>query len=332
VRRFGRSLVEMGPSGSLGTSSMAITILQALFLVECWGEGARFDATLTLGKLDAFLGPRDVRRLANLLPNESKFVQAAKRDRTPWYAPQVSVSTDDFFAAMGAKRIESIDASRFEGATIEQDLNEALPAHLHSQFDVVVDAGTLEHVFNVPMALKNAMEALKVGGHFVGVLPANNWCGHGFYQFSAEFFHRAFSAENGFEISRLLVAPVYAMGKWIDGPTFEVSDPAKIRERVEIRSKMTTSFLVQARKIREERVFHRWPQQSDYAALWMQGPQQQRRENVGTKVQEALFKAPRMMIGKIGGIGRVLKRVRAQRVWTGQCRANTALKLHEWDG
>jgi hypothetical protein len=58
-----------------------------------------------------------------------------------------------------------MDASDFEGVMILQDLNEPLAARLHSQHDAVVDTGTLEHVFNVPKACKNVMDALKVSGH-----------------------------------------------------------------------------------------------------------------------------------------------------------------------
>lgn len=44
---------------------------------------------------------------------------------------------------------------------------------MHSKYDAVLDAGTPEHVFNVPAAFKNVMDALKVGGHFFGTLSAN---------------------------------------------------------------------------------------------------------------------------------------------------------------
>jgi len=72
------------------------------------------------------------------------------------------------------------------------------------------------------------MDALKVGGHFFAGLPANNGRGHGFYQFSAEFFYRVFSEENGFQMRELFVAPVWSAGKWLDGSAFEVFDPKEM--------------------------------------------------------------------------------------------------------
>jgi SAM-dependent methyltransferase len=307
---------------------MAITILQALFLAESWREGAHFDSTLTLGRLDCFMSPRDVRRLATLLPSESKFVETAGRGEKP--------HTDDLFKAMGARRVDAMDASGFEGAAILQDLNEPLAGHLHSQFDAVVDGGTLEHVFNVPVAFKNVMDALKVGGHFFAALPANNFCGHGFYQFGADLFYRVFSEENGFELRKLFVAPAYVAGKWVDGPAFEVSDPKEVRDRVQIEGKRMMVFLVQAQKMRQEAVFAKWPQQSDYAAAWSQGPAAHRRKagesasTTETTMMQSAAKACRRILGRIGGVRRLSERIMERRFWSRQCLQNSALRPHKW--
>ena len=180
--------------------------------------------------------------------------------------------SDDLFTAMGARRVDAMDVSDFEGAAILQDLNEPLAAYLHSQFDAVIDEAHSSMFSTSPVAFKNVMDALKVGGHFFAALPANNLCGHGFYQFRAEFFYRVFSEQNGFELRKLFVAPAYIAGKWLDGPAFEVSDPKKVRDRVQIEGKRMMLFLVQAQKMKQEAVFAKWPQQSDYLASWSQGP------------------------------------------------------------
>jgi hypothetical protein len=302
---------------------MGVTILNALFFAECWREGARFDSTLTLGRLHSFMWSRDLQRITRLLPSKSKFVESVKRGEVPQYV-------DDLFTAMGARRIDAMDASDFEGAAILQDLNEPLAAHLHSQYDAVVDTGTIEHVFNTPMACKNVMDALKVGGHFFAGLPANNYCGHGFYQFSAEFFYRVFSAENGFEMRKLFVAPAYVAAKWLDGPVFEVSDPKEVRGRVEIEGKRKMVFLVQAQKVRQEAAFARWPQQSDYSATWSQGSADQLRKGGETRMLQSAAEAYGRIMGRIKSIGRLSERIRERRVWTRQCLGNSALKPHKW--
>jgi hypothetical protein len=62
---------------------MAVTILNTLFLAECWREGARFDYTLMLGRLDCFMWSRDLQRIARLIPNKSEFVESVKRGEVP---------------------------------------------------------------------------------------------------------------------------------------------------------------------------------------------------------------------------------------------------------
>jgi hypothetical protein len=59
-------------------------------------------------------------------------------------------------ALLGADEIISIDASGYENATIIHDMNE--PAEdLAEQFDLVIDGGSLEHIFNFPVAILNVM-------------------------------------------------------------------------------------------------------------------------------------------------------------------------------
>jgi SAM-dependent methyltransferase len=302
---------------------MAVSILQALFLVESWREGAHFDSTLTLGRLGHLMSRRDLKRLARSLPKESEFVQMVERGDVPRYS-------DDLFKAMGAIRVDAMDASGFEGATILQDLNEPLAPQLNCRFDAVIDSGTLEHVFNIPGAFKNVMDSLKVGGHFFGGLPANNWCGHGFYQFSAEFFYRVFSEQNGFQMQKLFVAPASIAGKWLDGPAFEVSDPKEMKERVEIEGKGLISFLVQAQKLRHEVVFAKWPQQSDYLAAWARGSAGQRAQSAKPTILQYAGKAYRKITTQIGAVGRVAELSKERRIWTRQCLGNSALKRHNW--
>ena len=47
----------------------------------------------------------------------------------------------------GARKVESIDNSTYEGATYIHDMNKVIPDKFHCSYDTVIDAGTLEHVF-----------------------------------------------------------------------------------------------------------------------------------------------------------------------------------------
>jgi SAM-dependent methyltransferase len=186
---------------------------------------------------------------------------------------------DDWLLAAGATSVEAMDHSNFEGATVIHNLNEPLAPALHGQFDTVIDAGTLEHIFNVPLALSTYLQLLKPGGRLVLVTVANNCCGHGFYQFSPEFFFRVFSEENGCRLEALQMAEdqivVPRIGKFqpvvnLPGRVYTVTDPNSIGQRVELMNRRQTTIMVDVIKTRECPLFSKPPQQSDYAAAWTQ--------------------------------------------------------------
>ena len=111
---------------------------------------------------------------------------------------------DELLVHLGATEVHSFDVSAYEGPTHLHDMNTAVPEALKGQYSMVLDGGTLEHVFNFPVAIRNCMEMVRIGGHYVGIVPANNWMGHGFYQFSPELYCGIFTRENGFELVSLV--------------------------------------------------------------------------------------------------------------------------------
>jgi SAM-dependent methyltransferase len=157
----------------------------------------------------------------------------------------------------------SLDASAFEGAEIVHDLNQPVGENLKQRFDVVYDGGTLEHVFNFPVALQNCMEMVREGGRFITHTCANNWCGHGFYQFSPELFYSVFCEDNGFEVERMIVHAVGPYGRW-----YEVANPSEIFSRIELITFYPVQMLVQARRVKIVPIFAKTPQQSDYVTRW----------------------------------------------------------------
>lgn len=171
--------------------------------------------------------------------------------------------SEPFFALLGARTIESVDASSYESATHVHDMNLPVPSNLRERYTVVHDGGTLEHVFNITQALRNCMEMVKLGGHFTQVNVANNYMGHGFWQFSPEMIYRAFSAANGFRIEAVLLHEVVPRGPW-----YIVRDPEQVRRRVELCNRRPTYILTIARRVAVVDIFSSPPQQSDYVAAW----------------------------------------------------------------
>ncbi len=121
-------------------------------------------------------------------------------------------------------------------------MNLPIADHLRNRFTVVYDGGTLEHVFNVPQALKNCMEMIRVDGYFMQVNVANNFMGHGFWQFSPELLFRVFSEKNGYEVQAILLHEVVTNGGW-----YLVSDPDHIGQPVELCNSVPTYILTIAK-------------------------------------------------------------------------------------
>jgi hypothetical protein len=218
-------------------------------------QSVDYSATATLGRMDLHVGPRD---LAALLRDfDVQIGEAALADVAhERYA-------DALLMALGARSVESIDASAYEGATIVHDMNRPAPAALAGRFSAIVDHGTTEHIFDFPTAMRNVMQMLAVGGHFLSATCANNFMGHGFYQFSPELYFRLFDDASGFRLKGVFLVEVASRGCW-----YRVTDPAVAGERVELRNRQATYVIAVAQKLRAVESMP-IPQQSDYAVAWI---------------------------------------------------------------
>lgn len=171
---------------------------------------------------------------------------------------------DRLFRALGSNVIHAMDISDFEGADIIHDLNIRIDAELYAQFDSIFDGGTLEHIFNIPVALENIVNMLRDGGLFISVNGANNQLGHGFYQFSPELFWSFFRLRPNFIVESLMLMPCTGKPHAVDAP-----DPAVAGNRQEIGATAHPTYLfLAARKSGASGGGAVMPQQSDYAASW----------------------------------------------------------------
>lgn len=114
--------------------------------------------------------------------------------------------------ALGAGETASLDISDYEGATHIGDLG--APMSLPRPYDTIVDAGSLEHVFDVATAFRNLIGFTAIGGRIVHALPVNNLSGHGFWQFSSDLIYAIYSAQNGFADTRVYYASSINPGEW----------------------------------------------------------------------------------------------------------------------
>jgi hypothetical protein len=172
---------------------------------------------------------------------------------------------EDLFRLFGASQVDSLDGSSYEKATFVHDLNHPTPPHLSERFSIVHDGGTLEHVFNLPQALKTCMEMVRVGGHFIQVTVANNYMGHGFWQLSPDVIYAALSPENGFQIKAVFLHEVIPSGAWY----FVVGDPSTLSARIELCNAAPTYICTIAQRIAVKEIYATVPQQVHYSNQWV---------------------------------------------------------------
>jgi hypothetical protein len=211
-------------------------------------KNIKIDNLATLGRQFLYIKPK-------------KFIKYIDKNRRKKYLDLKWLdNADGFFKVCGAKNIDSFDFSEYENANHIWDMNKSIIEEYKNKYDLLFDGGTLEHIFNFPIAIKNCMEMIKVGGHFLSITCANNFSGHGFYQFSPELFFRIFSKENGFENTEIYISE--------NNIWYRVLDPNSVKSRVLFKNSQQTYIIIFSKKTKICEIFQSFPYQSDYVDLW----------------------------------------------------------------
>jgi len=237
---------------------MGITYSNAALLAEARNNNVCFDTILTIGHLTLYLSRRQISKLARrygVKVDSSVFSHREYADR--WF---------EIF--LGAKSVTSLDYSQYEQCDIVHDMNYPVDPSCHEKFDVVIDGGTLEHIFNFPVAVENCMRMVKKGGSLFLFTIADNHTGHGFYQFSPELFFRIFQPANGYEIRDVILERHPYPGAELSPRTrcFSVVDPARVKKRVGLVCGSPVTMMVHAVRTESKALFAEYPIQSDYAS------------------------------------------------------------------
>jgi hypothetical protein len=147
----------------------------------------------------------------------------------------------------GANDIQVLDL--FDArADLRYDMNLPVPTKELGRYGVVIDIGSLEHVFDTRQCLENCLSMVRVGGFYCLHTPVKGYYLHGLHTFNPEALLQALTL-NGFEL-------VYHRYSTDGGAPLD--DPAK-GENVLI-------WLV-GRKIADVSVF-RYPQQRGWKELY----------------------------------------------------------------
>lgn len=246
---------------------MGISLNHARLLIAAGRSGVDYRHTLMIGRQQMRPSTLTAGALDRLLPpsGPTESASSATTDERGYAEP--------FFRRLGAQQIDSLDVSAYEGATVLHDMNDPLPAAMAGQYSAVLDGGSLEHVFNFPQALQNALTLVEVGGHYLSFTPTNNFLGHGFYQFSPELFFRVLTLANGFQLERLIL-----FFKGDQTKLYAVKDPAtipgyntKVRKTLTALPREPAYLFVQARKLAHHSHLTKPPQQANDEQQWQSG-------------------------------------------------------------
>ena len=236
---------------------MGLPIDTARFLLEARASGHHFGRVVTVGRSQLTVREGNLKRLCDRFGVP-----------VPGGAMSHGVYADRFFVeSLGAERVTALDASDYQDAGLVHDLNKPIPDEMEGRFDTLYDGGSLEHIFNVPVAVANYMRLIKPGGRLFLCIPANNQFGHGFYQFSSEFFYRVFDDANGFATRRVVIVerPPRQFGH---GRRYAAPDPAEIGGRTVFVNAKPVLIMAEAEKLRAQPIFASFPVQSIYAQHW----------------------------------------------------------------
>ena len=141
----------------------------------------------------------------NLLVN-NKTIDSIQKKKLDNLSRSKSFATEDYFKSVGFKEYKSIDIN---GAynSLQFDLNKNISEtySYNEKYDLVINNGTGEHVFNQYALFLNFHNLTKLNGIMLNILPFIDWINHGFYNFNPIFF-ADLAASNNYEIIKISLA------------------------------------------------------------------------------------------------------------------------------
>jgi hypothetical protein len=171
------------------------------------GKRAPFHGRLLLlGQGDMYFAYYQLEQMAQIarydLKSDVLLVDAEK----PHLRDKGYVRCREVFLKLGFSDVDVLDYSEFEGANVIHDLNSPnAPSKLVGAYDVIIDHGTLEHIFHLPNALNALFSLLRVGGRLITSSPTSGFLEHGFYMLQPTLFADWYKT-NEWEINSIQLA------------------------------------------------------------------------------------------------------------------------------
>jgi len=177
-------------------------------------------SVLSLGRLDFFvtleqfttiitnIGDETTNKTLNKLISSNKYKTSYFSNHN--FIQHKIISDLLFYHTLGFKTVDCLDCDPERGnPSIIFDLNQPdIKQVVNKQFDLVIDAGVMEHVFDVRTTMLNMNDLVKNEGYIIHSMPSNNTMDHGFYQFSPTLF-RDYYLANKYNIINIMVLELH---------------------------------------------------------------------------------------------------------------------------
>ncbi|MGE3856333.1 MAG: hypothetical protein AB7G21_05205 [Dehalococcoidia bacterium] len=127
-----------------------------------------------------------------------------------------NISDLALFAMFGITDVVAVDVSPRDHPEVIADLNYPYPPELKDRFDLIVDGGTFDHLFDLRQAFINVATALRPGGRIIQWNAASNYVEWGAYcSFSPAVFHDYYTQNRFADVRTFLAVASYAYpGTW----------------------------------------------------------------------------------------------------------------------
>ena len=140
------------------------------------------------------------------MKDNNKFLSLEQKENINNLSKKSQFTTEDFYLSLEYSYYNSIDIN---GAysSYKFDLNKNINKtyNFKKSFDLVINNGTGEHVFDQHNLFLNFHNLTSKNGLMLNILPFVDWINHGFYNFNPIFF-ADLAASNNYKILKLSLA------------------------------------------------------------------------------------------------------------------------------
>ncbi len=159
--------------------------------------------------------------LTNLV-NQNKSLKNSQKQNLIKLSNKNNFTTKDYFKTLGFKDYKSIDINGAYGS-FQFDLNKDISKtyKFDQKYDLVINNGTGEHVFNQYTLFLNFHNLTKKNGIMLNILPFIDWINHGFYNFNPIFF-ADLAASNNYKIIKISLANRDGAELKLEGNNFSI--------------------------------------------------------------------------------------------------------------